>query len=719
MEWPTYDEQLSTVEISDDILSMIPQELMENSFMMPLCFDNNSGCLTIVTSKYTEAFSDMTSVLMVISEQTPAVKEIKLLSVSYENFAAGYNSHYKQQFTPTMATENSQAEVNVTRITSEQTKLADNILRTGIDVNASDIHITPVKEGPSKVEFRVDGKIRDSGIVLSREDSITVCNIYKRNAGLEVNNLVGQDGRFTFLGRDFRLSTQPYGGDNVRNKVVLRIIGYSNNVIPLDKLSFSPDEIAQLKEIIHKPNGIMLVCGPTGEGKSTTLYSCLQELVDTTNNIIVTVEDPIEKYINGIGQTQVRIAETERNSLTFSKALRSMLRQDPNVIMVGEIRDSETALVAVQASQTGHLILSTLHVRNSISVFRRLGDMGANISGFAEQIVGITSQRLLSLNCPHCRKRVVSPFNSRLRKKDLEKLEWGIDDDGNEGYITYESKGCDKCGHTGFSGRIPLIEILIFNNYLRDYFAEPHGLIDIEKYLRKTLNFKSLWDKGIDHIVDGSLSLEELIDTIEPDVELDDGPVYVGEEDSEHEFGFDDAAPAEESLEEDFEEPVAEQKAEESYGLDNIEKSVALTQASVKESAAMKTESELKSDDVADSAKPELVLNKEGLGFNENSQPVLDSEFEPEGGEKSADSSAEIKYSYDFPDVSVEHSPEEVKKEAEPEVSRDLKSVVFGVQKKPVLAQKPVLEPEKEECKSVSIAFGAVSEPKIGHKDGE
>lgn len=525
MDWPVYDEQLSSAVIPVNVLSMIPQPLMENSFLMPLRFDKSTGKLTVVTSKYTDAFAEITSILTVISQHNSDVKDIELLSVSYENFAAGYNSHFKQQFTPTMAVEDK--EVDTSKVTSEQTKLADDILRRGIDSNASDIHITPVKEGPAKVEFRIDGKIRDSGIVLSREDSVTICNIYKRNAGLEVNNLIGQDGRFTFLGRDFRLSTQPYGGDNIRNKVVLRIIGFSNNVIPLDKLSFKPEEIAQLKEIIHKPNGIMLVCGPTGEGKSTTLYSCLQELVDTTNNIIVTVEDPIEKYINGIGQTQVRLAESDRNSLTFGKALRSMLRQDPNVIMVGEIRDGETALVAVQASQTGHLILSTLHVRNSISVFRRLADMGANISGFAEQIVGITSQRLLSLNCPHCREKIVSELNGRLRQQDLDQLEWGTDSTGKEGYVTYRSKGCEKCNHTGFVGRVPLIEIIVFDNYLRDYFAEAHGLIDIEKYLRKNLGFKSLWDKGMEHVVDGSLSLDELLDTIEPDVELDlsDAPI--------------------------------------------------------------------------------------------------------------------------------------------------------------------------------------------------
>ena len=528
MKWPTCDVQLNNIEIPVTVLAMIPKEVMEYNFIMPLRFDEETGCLTIVTSRFAEAYGDITSIQTVISSHHPEVKDIKLLSTTHENFSSGYNYHFKEQFAPAIVEE--AVEVDTGKVTSEQTKKAEQILRAGIDADASDIHITPVKDGPAKVEFRVDGKIVDSGIVLPREDCITICNIYKRNAQLEVNNLVGQDGRFTFLGRDFRLSTQPYGGDNVRNKIVLRIIGYSNNVVPLDKLSFKPDEIAAIKNIIHKPNGIMLVCGPTGEGKSTTLYSCLQELVDTTKKVIVTVEDPIEKYINGIGQTQVRIAETERNSLTFSKALRSMLRQDPNVIMVGEIRDGETALVAVQASQTGHMILSTLHVRNSISVFRRLADMGVNVSGFAEQIVGISSQRLLTLNCPHCRERIVSRLNSHLRKCDLERLEYGEDAYGQTGYITYRSKGCEKCNHNGYLGRVPLIEIITFDNYLRDYFAEQHGLIDIEKYLRKTLGFRSLWDKGMDHIVDGSLSLEELLNTIEPDVDIvwyDDKPETV------------------------------------------------------------------------------------------------------------------------------------------------------------------------------------------------
>lgn len=217
----------------------------------------------------------------------------------------------------------------------------------------------------------------------------------------------------------------------------------------MDELSLGDEEVSILRRLIHKPSGIILVCGPTGEGKSTTLYSCLKEIRDTTNSIITTIEDPIEKFIPGIAQTQVRIAENDSNSLTFDDALRCMLRQDPDVIMVGEIRDKATAITSVQGSQTGHLILSTLHVRNSISVFRRLNDMGANVSGFAEQIVGISSQRLLSVNCPHCRRRIVSKLNSELRGQDLELLEYGTDDNGQEGYISYISTGCENAAIPG------------------------------------------------------------------------------------------------------------------------------------------------------------------------------------------------------------------------------------------------------------------------------
>lgn len=517
-----FNGQVSEIGISTGILAMVPKDLMELRIIMPFRFDETTKVLDVVTARYREVCKDMAVISHIISKENPAVKGIRPFSVSYENFIAGYNAHYKQVFTPTVAMSQGANPVvmNTGRITSEQTKLADEILKKAIEAGASDIHITPSGDG-AYVHFRIDGKLRDSGITLKVEDEVILGNIYKRNAGIEVNNLVGQDGRFTFLGRDFRLSTQPYGSDAVRNKIVLRLIGKSESDLSLDRLALEDSEVQQLRKMIHKPSGIILVCGPTGEGKSTTLYSAISELAANTDKVIVTVEDPIEKYIDGVAQTQVRIAETDKNSLTFARALRSMLRQDPNVIMVGEIRDKETALVAVQASQTGHLILSTLHVRNSISVFRRLMDMGTNVGGFAEQIVGITSQRLLSVNCPHCARAVVSPLNDELRPADLEMLPDGIDSvTGQRGKVSYVSGGCEHCNHTGFIGRLPVVEVIEFNNYLRDYFSERHGLIEIELYLRKHFDFRSLWDKSMVHVANGKVSLKELLSKIEPDEDL-------------------------------------------------------------------------------------------------------------------------------------------------------------------------------------------------------
>lgn len=516
--WPTYTEQLSNAAIPTEVLSLVPQKFMEQRFLMPLSFEEEPGLLTLVTSKYIENYADSSIILNYFKKHNTAIRSIKLLSISYDNFASGYNAHYKQSFTPAVATE--QVKIDTSKVTSEQTKIADNILQQGITANASDIHITPSKDGPSKVEFRIDGKIYDSGIVLKQEDAVIICNIYKRNAGLDVNDLIGQDGRFTFLGRDFRLSTLPYGNDNISNKVVLRILGSMDTVKKLDELSFKKEEVIMLRRLIRKPSGILLICGPTGEGKSTTLYACIIEIKSHHNPVVSTVEDPIEKFIPGVSQTQVKDADNENAALTYPKVMRSELRQDPDVIMVGEIRDKDTAVIAVQASQTGHFILSTLHVRNSISVFRRLSDMGANTAGFAEQIVGISSQRLLSLNCPYCNQKIVSEYNDLLRSQDLEMLEKSVDENGNTVYLSHKSVGCDKCNHTGFKGRIPIIEIIEFDNYLRDYFAEKHGLIEIEQFLRKHINFRSLWDKGMELVADGYVSLEELLGTIEPDIEL-------------------------------------------------------------------------------------------------------------------------------------------------------------------------------------------------------
>ena len=515
---PTFENLLTGIDIKPSVLAMIDKELMEQRFIMPINFDEATGVLTIVTSNYQDVISDIALLTELISAKNDGnVTGLTVESVTYENFSAGYNYHYKQPFTPANAGVQKAVAAAERAITTEQTKKAEEILRKAIDLNASDIHITPWRES-AHIQYRIDGKLRESGITLSKDDEITICNYYKRKAGKNVNPLMPEDGRFNYLGTSFRLSTMPYGGDGERSKVVLRLLSTSDYVPKIDELGFTSEEVEHMRRLIYKPSGIMLVCGPTGEGKSTTLYSLIAELAATGKYIIITFEDPIERYIDGIAQSQIREAEDPKNNYSFARGMRSALRQDPNIIEVGEIRDAETALTAVQSSQTGHLIFSTLHVRNSISVFRRLRDIGVNVSGFSEQIIGVASQRLLSKNCPHCKKRIESPLNSMLRPQDLEMLE--------EGKYSYVSTGCEHCAGTGYLERVPIIEIIEFNNYLRDYFAERHGLIDIEKFLRKEINFKSLWDKGMSYVAKGEVSLEELLSRIEPDEDLSKARSY-------------------------------------------------------------------------------------------------------------------------------------------------------------------------------------------------
>ena len=512
-----YSGTLANEVISPEVLAMLARDIMEKRYMMPLSYDDETATLTIVTSRFDDNFMDSYIILELIHKSYPDVAALNFLFCEYNNFTTGYSAHYKQQFQP--GAQQQAEKTEDAAVTTEQTRKSEEILQKGILLNASDIHITPRRNG-SNIVYRVQGVLLESDMTLSLEDELMVTRIYKTNAKLNVNNLIPQDGRFTYLGKNIRLSTMPYGGDGERNKVVLRILSTSDVIPSLPDLGFDEEEVNALEKLIYKPSGIILICGPTGEGKTTTLYSLLNELNATGKFVIVTFEDPIERYIDGVAQSQVRYAEDARTNYTFQRGLRSSLRQDPDIMLVGETRDAETALTAVQASQTGHLIFTTLHVRNSISVFRRLQDMGVNVSGFSEQIVGIASQRLLSTLCPHCKKQVKIPKEivAMLREQDRRRLMRDMDGD----YVAYASDGCNHCNSTGIAGRVPIIEIIPFNNYLRDYFSdsEKHGLVDIELFLRKNIGFQSLWDKGFEHVLKGDVSLEELLSCIEPDEEL-------------------------------------------------------------------------------------------------------------------------------------------------------------------------------------------------------
>jgi general secretion pathway protein E len=325
-------------------------------------------------------------------------------------------------------------------------KFINGLLVEAIKENASDIHIETF-ESRVTVRFRVDGVLRE---VLSPPRSLApkIVSRVKIMAKLDIaEKRLPQDGRISraFGGRkvDVRVSTIPTGTNSER--VVMRILDKQAERLDLEHLGIDEQQIDTLRRIIHRPYGIMLVTGPTGSGKTTTLYSALSVLNDRSRNIM-TVEDPIEYYIDGVGQTQVNA----RVEMTFARGLRAILRQDPDVVMVGEIRDLETAEIAVQASQTGHLVLSTLHTNTAVGAVTRLRDMGVEPYQLSSSLVGLMAQRLVRTLCKHCKQ----PYSPRL--SELEQL--GVPE--RKDVILNKPVGCPACRHTGYMGRSGIHEII-------------------------------------------------------------------------------------------------------------------------------------------------------------------------------------------------------------------------------------------------------------------
>ena len=376
---------------------------------------------------------------------------------------------------------------------------------------ASDIHFDPTPTNLT-VRIRVDGElILYANVPESVKRNLTTR--IKILAGMNITeSRVPQDGAIKMQvdGRDLdlRVSTLPivYG-----EKIVIRLLDYSESLSKLDALGFSDTNLEKVMKAINKPNGIILVTGATGTGKSTTVYAILQHLNTVSRNII-TVEDPVEMKISGVNQVQVM----SEIGLTFASALRSILRQDPNVIMIGEIRDNETARIAVRASITGHLVLSTVHTNNSLTTIERLVDMDVERYLLGSALEAIVSQRLCKKLCPKCRSsRPTTPYEKRVFKEAL-----GMDIP----YI-YKPVGCSSC-YQGYSGRIALHEVMLLNQDIRDAIVNNAPKEKIRDLIYQSGNTTSILDDGLIKVINGLTSFEEVLRVI--DVEDD-----LGEEEKE------------------------------------------------------------------------------------------------------------------------------------------------------------------------------------------
>ncbi|MBU4457748.1 MAG: type II secretion system ATPase GspE [Candidatus Omnitrophica bacterium] len=374
-------------------------------------------------------------------------------------------------------------------------KLIDLVLMQAIKDRASDIHIEPFRQ-KINIRYRIDGVLYEIPppakhllpAIVSRVKILANLDIAERR--------LPQDGAFLVKvekkGIDIRVSTIPtiHG-----EKVVMRILDKSSTPLNLEELGFESQNLEDFRKAINSPYGLILTTGPTGSGKTTTLYAALNEIKSPRKNIS-TVEDPVEYKLEGINQVQVKPGI----GLTFANALRSFLRQDPDIIMVGEVRDLETAQICIRSSLTGHLVLSTLHTNDAPSAISRLIDIGIEPYLISSSLLLIGAQRLVRRLCPECKEayeatsKIVKDFNIKQE-------------------LLYKPKGCDYCSHTGYRGRIAIYEILVINDTLRELISKGADLGEIKKTI-KDMGIKSLVDAGLKKAEEGMTSLEEILSII-------------------------------------------------------------------------------------------------------------------------------------------------------------------------------------------------------------
>ncbi|MFN9947846.1 MAG: GspE/PulE family protein [Planctomycetota bacterium] len=378
-------------------------------------------------------------------------------------------------------------------------RLVGKTIDDALTARASDIHVEPFQQRV-RIRYRVDGVLKE---VASLEAALLapVTSRLKIMAGLDIaEKRKPQDGRISFKasgGRDIDIRTSVLPGSHGET-IVMRLLDKERGLMSLQALGFEGRDRERFQSVIGRPNGIVLVTGPTGSGKTTTLYAALQEL-NRPDVKIITAEDPVEFNIRGINQCQVK----SRIGLTFARILRAMLRQAPNVILVGEIRDKETAEIAVQAALTGHLVFSTLHTNDSASAITRLVDMGVKPFLVAASVQAVLAQRLLRVVCKQCRQPY-EPTPTELRSV-------GIDAGRAREATFYRAEGCEACGHSGYKGRLGIYELLQLDNTLREMTFRGEPMVRLREYAWQSGGMSTLLQDGVRKVMQGMTTIPELL----------------------------------------------------------------------------------------------------------------------------------------------------------------------------------------------------------------
>ena len=379
-------------------------------------------------------------------------------------------------------------------------RLVNSIIERAVTERASDIHLEP-HETELLVRMRIDGMMRDI-LTVPRDLQSSVLARLKIMAGLDIaERRIPQDGRFNVRIKDksfdLRISTLPtvYG-----EKIVARLLDKTGAVVSLDKIGLTEDQIEGIRKLLRCRNGVILMVGPTGSGKTTTMYCMINELNKRDVNL-VTLEDPVEYNVEGVNQVQIN----EKVGMTFASGLRAILRQDPDIIAVGEIRDGETAEIAMRSAITGHVVLSTIHTNDAVGTIERLIDIGVEPYLVASAMQGMVSQRLLRRICPNCRE-AYTPSEDELRELGME---------GQEGVQLYRGAGCPNCFDTGYRGRTAVTETLIMTPTLRRLVAERKPRAEIEQELKKPgSGYTSIRENAVKLALAGITTLEEILRVI-------------------------------------------------------------------------------------------------------------------------------------------------------------------------------------------------------------
>lgn len=510
-------KKVSLEEVSLKVLELIPEESVKYYKMVPLV---KTDKLIEIGMVYPEDLKSQEA-LKFLARQGKFRYQVFLITPTTFNILLKQYKNLKKEIGH--ALEELETELKAEKIPLKKselermveeapiTKIVAVVLRHAVEGRASDIHIEPTKD-KLKVRFRVDGLLH-STIFLPKRLHLAIVARIKILSDLKLDETrIPQDGRFSIKiekkNIDFRVSTLP---TTLGEKVVLRVLDSTKGLKRLDELGFERRNFEVVKKTLKKPYGMILITGPTGSGKTTTLYSILNILNKEDVNII-TLEDPVEYFVEGINQSQVRPGI----GYTFAKGLRHILRQDPDIIMVGEIRDEETASLATHAALTGHIMLSTIHTTNSFGVIPRLTDLGVKPFLIPSTLSLIIAQRLIRTLCPFCKKKIeLKPKVKELLLREIKSFPLDLQKEFKDKSITiFGPKGCKKCGFKGYLGRIGIFEVLEMTDQLADLILNRPSEAEFKKEGRRQ-GMITIKQDGVLKVLDGITSMEEVLLIIE------------------------------------------------------------------------------------------------------------------------------------------------------------------------------------------------------------